>query len=392
MGRWENKYVIGLTGNIAVGKSLVRRMIEHLGAYTIDADGLAHQAMAPGAPAYKPTILMFGQWILDPEKRIDRAKLGAVAFAHPEALARLEAITHPIVGQAIDTLVRRAKQPVVVVEAIKLLEGQLAGQMDAIWVVDASEEQQVERLAKRGLSKLDALKRIRIQNPQADKLARAHVVIKNNGSPEETWAQVREAWAKIKGASREEEEPVQRIEVTPTPASKTETGTMKMAITSVDIIRGKPKNADQIAALVKSRRGREMSKNDVLMAFGEKSYMLALVGDKPVGLVGFLVENLITRVDEFLVIDEAPVIPVATAMIEAIEQASRELQSEVGYVFLPENESGETVKAFLQQGYEHQELEDITVPAWREAAREARPDGSKIYAKKLRAERVLKPL
>ena len=76
MGRWPGKYVIGLTGNIAMGKSLVRRMLEHLGAYTIDADGLAHQAMAPGAPAYKPTIAMFGQWILDSEKRIDRSKLG----------------------------------------------------------------------------------------------------------------------------------------------------------------------------------------------------------------------------------------------------------------------------------------------------------------------------
>ena len=72
MGRWKDKYVIGLTGNIATGKSLVRRMLEHLGAYTIDADGLAHQAMAPGAPAYKPVVLTFGQWILDADKRIDR--------------------------------------------------------------------------------------------------------------------------------------------------------------------------------------------------------------------------------------------------------------------------------------------------------------------------------
>ena len=127
MGRWKDKYVIGLTGNIAMGKSLVRRMLEHLGAYTIDADGLAHQAMAPGAPAYKPVIVTFGQWILDPEKRIDRTKLGAVAFSHPDALMKLEALTHPVVGQAIDTLIQRARQKVMVVEAIKLLEGQLAG-------------------------------------------------------------------------------------------------------------------------------------------------------------------------------------------------------------------------------------------------------------------------
>jgi dephospho-CoA kinase len=390
VGRWEGKYVIGLTGNIAMGKSLVRRMLEHLGAYTVDADGLAHQAMAPGAPAYKPVVMTFGQWILDPEKRIDRSKLGAVAFAHPEALARLEAITHPIVGKAIDTLIRRTRHKVVVVEAIKLLEGQLADQMDAIWVVDATEEKQLERLAKRNLPRLEALKRIRVQNPQPDKLARANVVISNNGSPEETWQQVRVAWSQIKGAAEEEELQAapQRVEVQATETRKTG----EMVIKSLDIMRGLPRNADQIAGLIQEHTGKELSRMDVLMAFGQKSYMLAVAGETPVGLVGFLVENLITRVDEFMVIKQAPVTPVATVLIQAIERASKELQSEVGYVFLPENESAEMIQTFLDQGYEKQELEDIKVPAWREAAREARPDGHQIYAKKLRAERVLKPL
>ncbi len=80
MGRWANKYVIGLTGNIAMGKSLVRKMLENLGAYTIDADGLAHQAMAPGAPAYAPIIEMFGKWIVDNDKKIDRSKRGSLRF------------------------------------------------------------------------------------------------------------------------------------------------------------------------------------------------------------------------------------------------------------------------------------------------------------------------
>ncbi|MCC6798776.1 MAG: dephospho-CoA kinase, partial [Anaerolineae bacterium] len=159
MGRWEGKYVIGLTGNIATGKSLVRRMLEHLGAYTIDADGLAHQAMAPGAPAYKPVVLTFGQWILDAERRIDRGRLGAVVFSHPDALRRLEALTHPIVIRAIDTLISRAQQKIVAVEAIKLLETPLAERLDAVWVVDADEKTQVERLARRGLDREAALKR-----------------------------------------------------------------------------------------------------------------------------------------------------------------------------------------------------------------------------------------
>ena len=110
MSRWPNKYVIGLTGNIAVGKSVVRQMLQHLGAYTVDADGLVHQAMAPGAPAYQPVIDMFGRFILDDNKEINRTVLGGIAFTFPDALAKLEAITHPVVIQAISTLAGRAKQ------------------------------------------------------------------------------------------------------------------------------------------------------------------------------------------------------------------------------------------------------------------------------------------
>ncbi len=389
MGRWKDKYVIGLTGNIAMGKSLVRRMLEHLGAYTIDADGLAHQIMAPGAPAYKPVVLTFGQWILDADRRIDRAKLGAVVFSHPEALRRLEALTHPIIGRAIDILIRRARHKVIVVEAIKLLEGPLADQVDAIWVVDASEEKQLERLARRGLSRLEAMKRVQVQNPQADKLARAHVVISNSGTPEETWEQVRKAWSQIAGSAQEEaiQTATQRVQVTSTAAGGTDT------VTSLDIVRGMPRNADQIANIIFQRTGNRLGREDVLALFGQKSYMMALDGDQPVGLIGFLVENLVTRVDELLVIDGKPVAPITTALVQAVERASRELQSEVGYIFVPPDAPADVENVLLNEGYEAQTLEAITVPVWREAVREARPDDShRIFAKKLRAERVLKPL
>ncbi len=390
MGRWENKYVIGLTGNIATGKSLVRRMLEHLGAYTIDADGLTHQVMAPGAPAYQPVITIFGQWILDSEKRIDRSKLGAVVFSHPEALARLEALTHPIIGRAIDTLIHRARQKVVVVEAIKLLEGQLASQMDAIWVVDAPEEQQLQRLATRGLSPAEAQKRVRIQNPQSEKIAHAAVVIHNNGTPETAWAQVRAAWSKIQGAAEAEaaQEKVERVQV----AQDQKRATGMMEITSLDIMRGGPRTVQMINALMRQRTGKDMSKDDLLMRLGEKSYLLAVANGEPVGLTGFLVENLVTRVDELFVIDKAPVEPVARALVQQMEVASRELQSEVGYIFLPPTIQQAMGQTLLQEGYEKQELEDIKIPAWREAARESRPDNTHIFAKKLRAERVLKPL
>lgn len=389
MGRSKDKYVIGLTGNIATGKSLVRRMLEHLGAYTIDADGLAHQAMAPGAPAYKPVVLTFGQWILDNDKRIDRSRLGAVVFSHPDALKRLEALTHPIVIRAIDTLIARSKHKIVVVEAIKLLEGPLAERLDAVWVVDAGEQTQLERLAKRGLDREAALKRIRTQNPQAQKLARADVIVYNEGTLDETWGQVRTAWKQVQALMQQADvqELVRRVDVAP---GQQLAG--QRAITSIDILRGMPHNAEQIAAVLQERNGQQLSREDVIMALGQRSYMMAASEGRPLGLVGFVVENLVTRVDELFLMRGAPARPTVAALVDAVEQASRALQSELGYIFLPENAPRDMVESVSQQGYRQMKIEEIKVPAWREAARESQPAGTVIFAKKLRAERVLKPL
>ena len=81
MSAWPGKYVIGLTGNIATGKSVVRKMLEHLGAFGIDADGLSHQAMGKGGPAYAQVVQTFGQFILGEDEQIDRQALANIVFA-----------------------------------------------------------------------------------------------------------------------------------------------------------------------------------------------------------------------------------------------------------------------------------------------------------------------
>ncbi len=430
MGHWANKYVIGLTGNIGMGKSAVRKLLEHLGAYTIDADGLAHQTMLPGAPAYLPVVETFGRWVLGQDGRIDRSKLGAVVFAHPEALARLEAITHPLVRQGIDTLISRAKQPIVVIEAIKLLEGNLASQVDTIWVVDCKPEIQLQRLIeKRGMSELEARKRIEGQNPQREKLARANVIITNNGTPQDLWTQVEAEWHKLIDALKARRRPEARPQPaapstepalpplrptakptaepisSPAPAYTPEAPTHAAEATrsvkpepvaapalAVEIRRGMPKNAEQIAAVLSRMLGKPFTRMDVMTAFGEKSYMLAEIGGKIMGVTGFQVENLITRVDEFLLLPEAPIEPVGRALIEAFENASKELQSEVSFVYLPVNAPAPVVQTFLRSGYEPMKIEAIQVPTWREAAQELASPDRQILAKKLRPDRVLKPL
>ena len=112
MSEKQGKFIIGLTGNIGTGKTVVRRMLEHMGAYTIDADRLAHRAIARGAPGYDPVVLTFGRWIVNGTGEIDRAKLANLVFRDSVALRQLEAIIHPFVRQAVDILIKRATQPV----------------------------------------------------------------------------------------------------------------------------------------------------------------------------------------------------------------------------------------------------------------------------------------
>ena len=188
MSAWSGKFVIGLTGNIGTGKSVVRRMLEHLGAYGIDADALGHRAIAQGAPGYQPVLDTFGRWVLAEDGQIDRGKLARVVFADTEALACLEGIVHPLVAQAIDVLVRRSNQRVIVIEAIKLIESSLRSRCDSLWVTHAMQEIQLVRLMKkRGMSEAVAHQRIGSQPPQEEKIAAANIVIRNDGSFEETW-------------------------------------------------------------------------------------------------------------------------------------------------------------------------------------------------------------
>ncbi len=193
--RGPGKRLIGLTGNIAVGKSLVRELLAQLGAVTIDADQVAHQVIRRGAAAYDDIIAAFGAGILADDGEISRAALGKIVFADPARLKQLEGITHPAIRQRIAQLIQEADAPVVVIEAIKLLEGELKNAVDSVWVVDASRPSQLKRLTlQRGLTAAEAQRRIALQNSQAEKLRQADVIIRNDGAIEDTRAQVERAW------------------------------------------------------------------------------------------------------------------------------------------------------------------------------------------------------
>ena len=191
-------YTIGLTGNVATGKSTVARMLADLGAYVIDADRLVHTVMRAGTDVNRAIAQRFGPGVVRPDGELDRGALGAIVFSDAAALADLERIVHPPVVAFTLRLLDESTTAVRVVEAIKLLEAQMHQYCDAVWVVVAPRQQQIERLMRtRSLSRDEAETRIDAQPPSAEKVARANVVIDNSGSLAETRAQVLRAWRAI---------------------------------------------------------------------------------------------------------------------------------------------------------------------------------------------------
>ena len=377
MSAWPGKYVIGLTGNIGTGKSVARKMLEHLGAYGIDADALAHRAIAPDAPGYQPVMAAFGNWVLAPDGQIDRGRLGRVVFADPEALKKLEAIVHPLVRHAIDALVRRATQPVIVLEAIKLLEGPLRQACDAIWVTTASPEVQLARLVgKRALSVEVARQRIVAQPPQSQKLAAADVIIRNEGTFEQTWQQVLAAWQNtVPVAARK---PVAEV-------------VARRGILIVE--RAGPRHAEEIANFITqlSKGRRTVSREDVMAAFGEKAFLLLKVDSRLVGLVGWQVENLVARTADVVLQPGLVLGDAMRAIMGEVERASNELQCEASLLFLPPQLARHNA-VWLALGYEPRPVHSLETRAWQEAAEESMPVGTILFFKQLRKDRVLRPI
>lgn len=376
MSNWPGKYIIGLTGNIATGKSVVRRMLEHLGAYTIDADALSHRVMAKGAPGYQLVLDKFGKWLVGKDGEIERKKLGNLVFNDAEALEQLESIVHPLVNQAVSMLIQRATQPIIVVEAIKLLESEMRGACDSIWVTTAPEEVQVERLVrKRGLTKEQALERIRMQNAQSEKIASANVVIRNTGSYDELWEQVSKEWKKISPTGGET-----------LPSRKIQSGEFAVQ-------RGRPRDAAVIAELITrlSKGQRRMKADEVMAEFGDKAYLLLKLKENIVGMVSWQVENLVARTADLYLEDGIDPARALDALIKEVESAAGDLQAEASLLFPPPTLAAQEA-VFKSLGYAPRTPDTLGVQAWQDAATESMPEGSMMFFKQLRQDRILRPI
>ncbi len=190
--------LVGLTGNIASGKSTVAKLFGRWGATLIDADVLARQAVDVGMPAYHAIVERWGEGVTAPDGLIDRRELRQRVFSDSEQLEALNAIVHPEVQRLRDELIdeaRRRGDRLVVCDIPLLFERRLADQFDRIVLVDAPRPVRMERLVRdRGLEATEAMKMIASQMPAELKRARADYLIDNTGTLEELEARAREVW------------------------------------------------------------------------------------------------------------------------------------------------------------------------------------------------------
>ena len=190
--------LIGLTGGIGTGKSTVARMLADRGAALIDADLLAREVVEPGTPALAEIAAEFGPGVLRADGSLDRTALGELVFADEEKRLRLNAITHPRVGELMQRRVAEAlasPSPLVVVDVPLLFEGGRQGMFEGVMLVWAPPEVQLSRLVERdGWNQAEARQRVAAQMPVDEKRALATWVIDNSGSLQATLAQVERWW------------------------------------------------------------------------------------------------------------------------------------------------------------------------------------------------------
>ncbi len=194
---------VGLTGGLASGKSFVGEALAALGCHLLKADELGHKLLEPGSPVFARVVEAFGPSILDSEGRIVRRALGSLVFDDPERLAELNSIIHPAVIEEEERWMReiQAADPhaIAIVEAAILIETGSYRRFDTIVLAVCSEQQQIDRAVKRdGLSREEALARLRRQMPLEEKRKFAHYVIDTSGEKQQTLVQVRRLYDELR--------------------------------------------------------------------------------------------------------------------------------------------------------------------------------------------------
>jgi dephospho-CoA kinase len=195
--------LVGLTGGIASGKSVVASRLAEHGAVVVDADRIAREVVEPGTPALDRIAEEFGSAVIAEDGSLDRAALGAIIFADPAKRGILNAITHPAIMELSQRRFAEAgaadPDAIVVYDVPLLSEARGKAEFDVVVVVSAPEQTRIERMVSlRGMSRDEAENRIRSQVPEAERRALADILIESGGTLDETLAQADDVWTQLR--------------------------------------------------------------------------------------------------------------------------------------------------------------------------------------------------
>ena len=426
---YDGKLIIGLTGNIATGKSAIMRMADDAGALAIDADKIVHELMNTDANIQAAIAVAFGSDVRREDGRINRKELGKVVFDDPQALKDLETMIHPSVRRVVDQRILDAEQNVIFIEAIKLLEGELANICHSIWVTRCTPQRQLERLRVcRGLETENAKSRIKGQGPQEEKVAQADVVVDTNGLMKDTELQFNMAWNRLPDPTTIEakarlplpdpnEPPIPGTAELKEPAtgeetSQTETtapaedkGDLKSKIAAlkassqptktetkadapeaddsdVQVRRARPSDIPSILLLIqKATDGRiKMKRAELLMALSERGYFIGQVGSEISTVMGYHMDSQVARIDEIFIYPPEMTTVTAAAVLKEIEKSAFNHMGQIIVAFLANDASSDLTQIFTDAGFSAEDKSTLA-RNWQSAIDESQPENTDFVVK-----------
>jgi dephospho-CoA kinase len=428
-----DKLLIGLTGNIATGKTAVSRLAAEKGALIIDADKLVHHLLNHDAEMQAAIVLAFGSEVRREDGRIDRRALGNIVFQDADALHDLELMLHPAVRRLIYEQVSQSEAPIVLIEAIKLLEGSLADHCDQIWVTRCSPKRQLQRLIIcRGLDQETARQRVESQPAQEEKVAQADVVIETDGLMTETESQFDLAWSRLPDLESLQPKTILLLDEPPLPSSQPATAPLPAEETApsapapaataapipdageplkgpesltpapplppvarpadLDIRRARPSDIPAILLLIQQATAGtlKMKRSDLLLSLGERSYFIGQIGAEVKAVLGWNIENLVASLDEIYIHPPQETAVIGAAILEEIEKSADQHICEIVVAFLHPITAPETRQLLAGRGYRAvADLNDLP-KVWQVGITEHQPEGTDFVIRILR-QRVTQP-
>ncbi len=397
----KNKVIVGLTGNIATGKSAVMRLAADRGALTIDADKVVHQIMEADSTMQAAIALAFGSEVRRNDGRIDRRALGNIVFNDPQALADLEMLIHPAVRHEVVKRIQETDKSTVFIEAIKLFEGGLSDACHQTWVTRCTKQRQLDRLRIcRGMETGEAAVRIKAQPPQEEKVAQADMVIDTNGTMRDTEAQFEMAWQRLPDAAAADpvmmtlppnpSAPIDKTEdadeaedtaVTETPS--TIIGRPDDLPDDLEVRRAKPNDIPGLLLLIQRATDgkKKMKRTELLMSLSERGYFIGQVGTEISAVMGSSIDSQVARIDEMHIYPEEMTAVTGTAVLAEIEKSAFSHMCQAILAFIPNDAPPSLREMFTHAGYQAEPEEELA-RNWQEALKESQPEDT-IYLIKI---------